>query len=440
MFLLLVRYGLTTGYAHRLGLRLRLRTQRKENFLSDIELPKGIVPAGGLHGAIVRLDIPSCGKATIWEHEGVRYIRHSGECSLDERQKRHDAYKREVNRLARKHGVKVDRNDLEVTIDRLRKKPDVHLSEAHSCQTGVLVLGPHPFSQRRAMDGPDARPPWIIEAEKRLTKHPYSLLFSFLYLVSEPKQGNTLEDWVPSDKVLGWCTMYGLPDTEESHTDEPYGCLQLNRFQRESVVLYLLFQLWRALIAWRDFEAESGPRDPQDVKRHRDAIHRYADLLLRCFTGGDRHYLRVLIHREHLLKQQLDRGIVFYVDPRNKQEFNLKKEHTEAKASVDGAASCLIDEVMEQQRHVDRLSSVVTSTVAQVARSVFDACYVQLGQRMQQPRGEVARHLKLCAVEGCGHRFWARHGNQDICDEHPSKGARWAAKNRQRKRRSAITL
>jgi hypothetical protein len=115
--------------------------------LSDIGLPEGIVPVGDLHGAIVHLGIPSCGKATIWEHEGVRYIRHSEECSLDERQKRHDAYKRKVNRLTRKHGVKFDRNDLGVTIDRLRKKPGAHLSEAHSCQTGVLFLGHTPSTK-----------------------------------------------------------------------------------------------------------------------------------------------------------------------------------------------------------------------------------------------------------------------------------------------------
>ena len=34
--------------------------------------------------------------------------------------------------------------------------------------------------------------------------------------------------------------MYGLPDTEEWYTDERYGCLQLSKFQRETVILYLV--------------------------------------------------------------------------------------------------------------------------------------------------------------------------------------------------------
>ena len=57
----------------------------------------------------------------------------------------------------------------------------------------------------------DERPQWFIRAEQRLTKYPYSLLFSFMRLVKEPRPGDTLDDCVPPDEVLDWCSMYGLP-------------------------------------------------------------------------------------------------------------------------------------------------------------------------------------------------------------------------------------
>src|SRR5687768_10407648 len=59
--------------------------KKREKYFSDIELPQGIVPVGSLHDAIARLDIPSCGKATVWEQDGVRYIRPSEGCPPAER-------------------------------------------------------------------------------------------------------------------------------------------------------------------------------------------------------------------------------------------------------------------------------------------------------------------------------------------------------------------
>jgi hypothetical protein len=217
-----------------------------------------------------------------------RYIQPSQGCPLEELQKPHRAYKNEVERLARKHGVAIEPQKLGTTIARLKQKQHVRLPEEHSCQTGFLWLGPHRSSQRRTKGAADDRPPWIIQAEKRLTKYPYSLLFSFLRLAKEPKAGDIFDDCVPPDEVLKWCSMYGLPDTEESHTDERYGCLRLARFQRETVILYLLFHLWKALVDWQQFEKESRPSDPEETERYREVIHRDANLLLRLRTArGD---------------------------------------------------------------------------------------------------------------------------------------------------------
>jgi hypothetical protein len=407
--------------------------------LRKIDLPAGIVPVGSLHDPIVRLDIPSCGNATIWEHDGVRYIRPSDGCSLDARKKHHDADKLEVERLARKHRVAVEAlQPMGLTIERLKQK-GVQIPEQHSCQDGVLWLGPYYPNQRRAKEVPAGRPSWIVEAEKKLTKYPYSLLFSLIRLVTEPRAGDPFDDCVPPNKVLEWCSMYGLPDTEEWHADERYGCLQLNRFQGETVILYLLFHLWKALIEWQLFEADSGPSDPEDIDRHRGAIHGYAHLLLLLRNGGST-VLGWAMNREQHLKQQLDRGIFVYVEPKTKQECDLKEEYKRAKAEVDYVARVAIDEVIEGRIRLRQFPSVAASRMIVRAPSVFDACYLQLGQLMLKPANKAVRHLKYCAEPSCGQLFWAPHGHNAYCEEDYSRRARWAAKNRtlSRSRPSAL--
>src|SRR6266850_2787724 len=151
-------------------------------FLDKTELPTGFGDVGSLLEAMIRWEIPSCGTPTIVEHQGVRYIQPSQGCPPETLQRLHRTYKNQVERLARKHGVPIDRKNLGVTIDRLQKKQDIHLPELHTCQTGVLSLGPHHSTQRRAKGAPDDRPSWIVDASKKLTKYPYLLLFSLIDL------------------------------------------------------------------------------------------------------------------------------------------------------------------------------------------------------------------------------------------------------------------
>lgn len=393
----------------------------REIFLDKTELPAGFGDVGSLLDIVIRLEIPSCGTPTIVEHQGVRYIQPSQGCPPETLQRLHRTHKNQVERLARKHGVPIDRKNLGVTIDRLQKKQDIHLPEPHTCQTGVLSLGPHQSTQRRAKGAPDDRPSWIVDASKKLTKYPYSLLFSLIDLVTEPRPGDTFDACVPPDKVLEWCTMYGLPDTEESHTDERYGCLQLDRFQRETVILYLLFHLWKALIEWQAFEEVSGPSDPEETERHRGAIHHYASLLLMLSNGGSLGYH---IACEQYLKQQLDRGIYACVNQKT-------KEYKGAKADVDYVAQVAIDQVVHARRQGHQYLSGATAQIIMLAPSVFDACYFQLGQLRLKPPGEVARHLKRCAVPSCGRVFWANNDHDKFCGRgnHNSR-AQWIAQKR----------
>jgi hypothetical protein len=48
------------------------------------------------------------------------------------------------------------------------------------------------------------------------------------------------------------------------------------------------------------------------------------------------------------------------------------------------------------------------------------------------------RYLKRCGEPACGWLFWAPHGNNNFCEEHFSRSARWAAHNR-RSIRSSVT-
>ena len=95
----------------------------------------------------------------------------------------------------------------------------------------------------------------MLRAEKELTKYPYSLLFSFLRLVKEPHEPSTLDDWVPAEQALEWCSRYGLPATEAQLYIAGMDCLRLDRFQRETAILYWLFQLWNSIFKF--FQVDS---------------------------------------------------------------------------------------------------------------------------------------------------------------------------------------
>ena len=51
-----------------------------EKFLSEIELPTGYGYIGNLLTALLCLEIPGCGRATIREHEELRYIQAPQTC------------------------------------------------------------------------------------------------------------------------------------------------------------------------------------------------------------------------------------------------------------------------------------------------------------------------------------------------------------------------
>jgi hypothetical protein len=156
----------------------------------------------------------------------------------------------------------------------------------------------------------------------------------------------------------------------------------------------------------------SEPSDPEEAERHRGAIHHYASLLLKLHNGGS---LGHPIAVEQHLKQQLDNGIYEWVNPRTKKVDDLKEVYREAKDNLDYLAQVAIDDEIDARRQGQQYLSGATRQIILRAPSVFDACYFQLGQLMLKPPGEVARHLKLCAVRSCGRVFWTDNDHTKFC-------------------------
>jgi hypothetical protein len=381
--------------------------------LNELALPVGLVEVGSFFEGAVILEIPSCGEATLVEHDGIRHINPSRGGQPHLLNQFHDEDHVQPQQLSKKR---------KMSVGDMKQKTGLVLPEPHSCQVGTLSLG-WPRLAEKHVKGKDNRPSWIIRAEKSLIKYPYSSLFSLLSLVQERSGKSTLDDSVPVERALAWCSQYGLPATEEELCMDCSGeCLRLEAFQGEVMILYLLFRLWKALIDWEVFVKAPGACHPRDVDAHRDAIHRYALSLLgppqtrsRSLLASDR-MLDHAIRKEYWLKQQKGRPA-------------LGDAYEKTQADVGFLAQTYISEIVNQRCGVKPAFFFQVQRVVLKARSVFDLCYLQLSQLMLKPLDMWVRHLKLCEVPSCGRLFWAPHGHNIYCEEHP-RGAVWAEKNR----------
>jgi hypothetical protein len=264
----------------------------------------------------------------------------------------------------------------------------------------------------------------VLRAEKELTKYPYSLLFSFLRLVKEPHEPSTLDDWVPAEQALEWCSRYGLPATEAQLYIAGMDCLRLDRFQRETAILYWLFQLWKALKDWEPFKESLGPIDPEQAENQRKAIHRYAAQLLRLCraphrpASGSDVALDLAIRAECEVRKALDRKL----DPEVKTSYEKAQEH------VDSWAKTFFDDVIRQRLGEWVVLSWEFPGSVLWARCVFGECYLQLKGLWQKPPGDWAQHLKLCAASSCGNLFWGRHSRDKYCERQTRQAVGMAKK------------
>lgn len=316
-----------------------------------------------------------------------------------------------------------------------------------------------------------------------------------------------LEDWVPAEQALEWCSRYGLPATEElaiqvaaqpprldtqlalvayyqprlfqryqrelEHCNAAIAeeqrfpndptkadvvvralrilrntqmqilnfnpateaqlyiagmdCLRLDRFQRETAILYWLFQLWKALKDWEPFEASLGRIDSEQAENQRRAIHRYADLLLGLCQAPNRHVLASdvalasAIRAEREVRKSLDRN----PDPEVKTLYEETQKH------VNRWAETFASDMIKQRLGELVMLSWESPDSLLRARCVFGECYLQLKGLTQKPPGEWARYLRLC--EACPNLFWTEHGNSKYCERHPTRQALAMAKKRARR-------
>jgi uncharacterized protein YeaO (DUF488 family) len=398
-------------------------TQKEGKFLDELDFPVGFVEVGSLFDGTINLNIPSCGRATLVEHGGVRHINPSPGCPSDVLRQIHEAHHEKLQQLAKRYRT---------SVEDLKRKNGVVLPELHNCQVGTLHFGWARLTEMVQPGAIDSRPAWIIQAEKALTKYPYSLLFSFLRLVEEQSGKSMLDSWVPVEKALGWCTSFGLPSVDEEFCPDCGNyCLRLEAFQGEVLIFYLLFCLWKALFEWEVFAKYWQPLESpesKDDEGYRHKIHRYATILLGfrqrpsgSLFASDTN-LEHAMSQEHWLRQQIQRTP------------HLRKAYEEAQANVGFFAKSYTSDIVNQRcRAKQKYLFEVRKQITQ-AHSVFDLCYLQLSQLMLKPADMWVRHLRCCEVASCGRIFWAPHGHQKYCEDHP-KGAVWAANNPEKRGR-----
>ena len=128
--------------------------------MDELDLPIGLVEVGSLFEGAIILEIPSCGQATLVEHDGVRHLNASHGCPSHLLKQFHDEYHAKLETLAKKR---------KMSVEDLRQKDGLVLPELHSCQVGTLSLGWPRLTEKRKPSAKDDRPAWIIRAEKSLT-------------------------------------------------------------------------------------------------------------------------------------------------------------------------------------------------------------------------------------------------------------------------------
>ena len=175
----------------------------KENFLDENDLLIGFVEVGSLIEAAITLWIPSCGKASLVEHDGVRHIIASQGCPPEVLRQVDDDYQVKLHGYhAKLRSLERKSKRLKVPIEDLKQKYRALAPELHSCQVGTLSLGWPQIAGKHQNGVKDDGPSWVIQAKKALTRYPHSLLFSFLNLVEEHSGKKPLDAWVPVEKVL----------------------------------------------------------------------------------------------------------------------------------------------------------------------------------------------------------------------------------------------
>jgi hypothetical protein len=347
--------------------------KKKGKFLSNLDVPERVRNVGSLLDVYINLSIPLEGQASIRERHGVPYV----------------------------------------------VPPDGPY--------GTLWLGSYRQREGTLKSVRETMPVACVNAQRVLTKYPYSLLLALVRLiVNEPQGRGTLDEWVPRAKALEWCSQFGLPE-EEFEEEIPYDdlgehYLRLRTFQWEILRLYLIFRLWEAHIEWHELIKQNDePIDPSVIEEHRTAIRHYASLLINAYGAQSQSLisaapvLRAYINRERVIRRHIEQS--------GQTNGEAKAALSETLATLDARVQTYIHELISWrnwsiQPGFSPMRQKAPGIFMQT-RSLFDVAYLQLGSLTLRLPGEWRVHWKSCAWPGgCGRQFWARHGHEKYCEEH----------------------
>lgn len=244
------------------------------------------------------------------------------------------------------------------------------------------------------------------------------LLLALLLTVNGPlpatRNESVLAEHIPSAKILEWCDKYGLLFNE---AEEPLDGFRLRRARFEIASLYSKFKIWEGLV----FMSGDNRRDDINIIREnlpRDQRLKTLGLVvpslrekyqnLSTSKGPDhqstikaKNQLNVAIWEENALKEKIgDRDPIYDLD---KAAVIVKAKEYLALGSVVESSS-MLDFSGNHPR------------IKHYFNSLLDICKYQLNLLMTLKASDVAKHLKECRNPTCRALFWAKHGNERLCD------------------------
>jgi hypothetical protein len=251
--------------------------------------------------------------------------------------------------------------------------------------------------------------PWLVASGHLRSSDPPrtdtpELLLSLLTLVRRPIRWDRPDESVYAEGARVWCTEHGLPAVEAVFQNPLFAPgLSLSLFQRETLTLVLLMDVWTALR--QEDEAVLARILPELWEawhfQHEKAVSRHIDYRVR------------------------DTGVTDAVPTAQRRALSEMERHYGKKPLARQIIGWVLNERLET------LCPQVSWTgqrwqMGLREAPLFDVCYLQLASLLTKPDTEIRAHFKTC--KSCEGRFWG-HGNARHCSRCDRRTA-WSRKDR----------
>jgi len=272
------------------------------------------------------------------------------------------------------------------------------------------------------------------------------ILFDLLLTVKGPlpaaRNEAVLGDHISSAKILEWCEKYGLLFNEAEASPDGF---RLRRAWFEIASLYSKFKVWEGLISedidliranlprdqrlktlslvipslrekYLDLAAVKGPNHLSTIK----AKNQLDAVILE--KGGLERNDRVDDIAETAIKTAKEAAEEAVKEVAKEAKITATKTEIEAakKAAEEAAVIATAKDYLTQNSIV-KSSSVLDLSgthprIKHYFNSLLDICRYQLNLLMTTEGADASKHLKECRNPDCRALFWAKHGNERLCD------------------------